>query len=302
YTSGSTGKPKGVMVEHCNLLAYVHSFFREFDITQSDTVMQVTSFTFDAFVEEMYPLLLRGGSIAIPTREEVLDINLLSQFIRRHKITFTSCSPLLLNELNKLDAELIGSIRLFISGGDVLKVEHVDKLLQVGNVYNTYGPTETTVCVTYHRCLNKKQTGPGIPIGKPIGNYNAYILAGKSFRLQPVGVPGELCVAGAGVTRGYLNNPRQTAEKFVLSPHSASGVPVYKTGDLCRWLKDGNIEFLGRIDQQVKIRGYRIELGEIETRLLSHEKVDSAAVLARVDSDGDRYLCAYIVPVQPGMV
>ncbi|MCP4147899.1 MAG: AMP-binding protein, partial [bacterium] len=300
------------------LLAYVHSFFSEFDITETDKVMQVTSFTFDAFVEEMYPALLKGGTIAIPTREEVLDTHLLSQFIHRHGITFTSCSPLLLNELNKYDTDVIGSMRIIISGGDVLKTEHVDGLLQVGHVYNTYGPTETTVCVTYHRHLSNPRPGPGIPIGKPIANYNVYILDEHS-RLQPPGVPGELCVTGAGITRGYLNNPQQTAEKFISHspntdvsrsvsqnthgktqpPGESSETRLYKTGDLCRWLEDGSIEFLGRIDQQVKIRGYRIELGEIESHLSKHSSVETAAVLVREDNDGDRYLCAYIVTANP---
>ncbi|MCP4150280.1 MAG: non-ribosomal peptide synthetase, partial [bacterium] len=250
--------------------------------------------------------LSRGGKVAIPGREEVLDMDLLSNFIARNNVTITSCSPLLLNELNKYASEAIRSIRIFISGGDVLKEQHIDKLKQTGKVYNTYGPTETTVCVTYYHCLNTAHPGLSIPIGEPISNYTAYIL-NESSRLQPVGVPGELCVGGAGVTRGYLNNPGLTAEKFEKKAHRLrltpeSGEPMsclYHTGDLCRWLEDGNIEFLGRIDQQVKIRGYRIELGEIETRLMKHEKVGACAAVVRVDSDGDRYLCAYIVPGRP---
>ncbi|MCP4152299.1 MAG: amino acid adenylation domain-containing protein, partial [bacterium] len=259
YTSGSTGKPKGVLVEHRNLSAYIDAFFNEFKITEKDTALQVVSFTFDAFVEEFFPVLSRGGKIAIPVREEVLDMDLLSNFILRNNVTITSCSPLLLNELNKYDSKAIRSIRIFISGGDVLKEEHIDKLKETGMVYNTYGPTETTVCVTYYHCLNTPHPGPGIPIGKPVSNYTAYILD-ESSRLQPVGVPGELCVGGAGVTRGYLNNPQQTAEKFETNTIGSWWEPgtmnapksaLYHTGDLCRWLADGNIEFLGRIDQQV---------------------------------------------------
>jgi amino acid adenylation domain-containing protein len=294
YTSGSTGKPKGVMVEQRNLTAYIQAFYREFVITANDTVLQQASFAFDAFVEEVYPVLLRGGKIAIPSPEEILDIHLLLEFIVKNRVTLTSCSPLLLNELNRCKSKELDTIHTFISGGDVLRGEYIDRLLQIGTVYNTYGPTETTVCVTYYKCL--KDNVSTIPIGKPISNYKVYIL-GKDDQLQPIGVSGELCVSGAGVTRGYLNNPELTAKLFYRSSRSHRSYKTYffRTGDWARWLLDGNIEFLGRIDRQVKIRGYRIELGEIETRLLKHDEIKEAVVVTKEDRKKDRYICAYIV-------
>ncbi|MCP5106102.1 MAG: amino acid adenylation domain-containing protein, partial [bacterium] len=220
YTSGSTGKPKGVMVEHRNLSAYLAAFYREFEITSRDTVIQQASASFDAFVEEVYPVLLRGGKLVIVERDVIPDIEALAAFMSRHNVSMISCSPLLLNELNRYAKENRGkslfplsSVRIFISGGDVLKPEYVDHLREWSAVYNTYGPTETTVCVTYFR-LDSKESGAVLPIGKPISNYSVYILD-QYRRLSPVGIAGELCVSGAGVTRGYLNRPELTAEAFV---------------------------------------------------------------------------------------
>ncbi|MCP5108041.1 MAG: non-ribosomal peptide synthetase, partial [bacterium] len=298
YTSGSTGKPKGVMVEHRNLSAYVAAFYREFDIASRDTVIQQASASFDAFVEEVYPVLLRGGKLAIAPRDIIPDIEELAAFMFRHNVSMISCSPLLLNELNRYAKENRGklsSVRIFISGGDVLIPGYVDELREWSAVYNTYGPTETTVCVTYFR-LGSRERGAVLPIGNPISNYKVYILD-QYRRLSPIGVAGELCVSGAGVARGYLNRPELTSEAFV-----ASTPLLYRTGDLARWSADGSpaggtysIEFLGRIDRQVKLRGFRIELGEIEAQLLKHPSIGEAVVIDREDTQGDKYLIAYIV-------
>ncbi|HLP60494.1 MAG TPA: amino acid adenylation domain-containing protein, partial [Candidatus Deferrimicrobium sp.] len=292
YTSGSTGRPKGVAASHRNVLAYLTAFANEFHLNESDIVIQQASYTFDAFVEEMYPVLLKGGKLAVPRRETVKDIHLLAEFIARYKVSMITCSPLLLAQLNNLDShESLSSIHTFISGGDVLHGHFIEKLLRIGNVYNTYGPTESTVCITYYRC---SQVIMGkVPIGKPIANYKAYILD-RNLRPVPQGIPGELCVAGPGVAQGYLNNPELTAEKFIIH-HSK----FYKTGDLARWLEDGNIEFLGRKDQQVKIRGFRIELEEIESHLRRHEEIRDAVVIAVGEESADKFLCAYIVSDKP---
>ncbi len=312
YTSGSTGRPKGVLVEHRNLMAYLTAFENQFTLTPDDTVIQQVSFVFDAFVEELYPILLKGGVLSIPGQDRVKDIARLVEFMIRHRVTLITASPLLLNELNKaVAAGVIGlGIRIYISGGDVLNSRYIDELLKIGEVYNTYGPTESTVCAAYYKC--NQELPDNVPIGKPIANYNLYILD-KKKRLQPVGIVGELCVSGPGVTRGYLNNPELTTAKFCLrrpgalfektapgprknfllsarSPHS----PIYMTGDLSRWLEDGNIEFLGRIDSQIKIRGFRIELGEIQHRLLQYPGIKEVVVTAREDRSGEKYLCAYI--------
>ncbi|UCH96000.1 MAG: amino acid adenylation domain-containing protein [Candidatus Aminicenantes bacterium] len=321
YTSGSTGQPKGVLVDHDNLTAYLFAYYQEFDIKSIDTAIHLSDYTFDAFVEELYPVLLRGGKIVIPGPDEYLNLHNLGNFILRHDVTIIDCSPLLLNQLNKL--AVLKNVHTFISGGDVLQESYVDELLKIGSVYNTYGPTETTVCVTYYRCNPNGEETPTIPIGKPIANYTVYILDEKQY-LQPIGVPGEICVSGPGLTRGYLNQPGLTAEKFCLrrpgglfsrkpppwTPHKSLSLKgtrglapllyaplLYRTGDLGRWLGDGNIEYLGRKDQQVKIRGFRIETGEIENLLLKKPGIKETAVTARESKDGEKYLCAYYVRV-----
>ncbi|MCU0288965.1 MAG: amino acid adenylation domain-containing protein, partial [Acidobacteria bacterium] len=314
YTSGSTGRPKGVMVEHHNVIAYINGFYHEFFINERDTVLQQASFSFDVFVEEIYPILLRGGKIAIASKEVIRDPDVLFDFLLKHDITIISVSPLLLNEIDKMTNP--GSIRILISGGDVLKGEYIRNLSRKRQVYNTYGPTETTVCASYYKCSHADYTN--VPIGKPIANYKVYVLD-RTGGLLPIGVPGELCIAGNGVTRGYLNRPELTAERFkrnvirhspiVISKFQRNGnssnppndhCPMtndyfYKTGDLARWLNDGNIEFLGRLDQQVKIRGFRIELGEIETKLLKHPGIKEVLVSMEKEERGDIYLCAYYV-------
>jgi fengycin family lipopeptide synthetase D len=330
YTSGSTGKPKGVIVEHRNVIAYLQAFSREFAINVEDTALQQASYAFDAFVEEIYPVLSRGGKAAICPKYVIMDTRVLHRFILKHDITLISVSPLLMNEINQLPDT--GSIRIFISGGDELKKEYVANLLEKGSVYNTYGPTETTVCATYHRCSPEDKANP--PIGKPIANYSVAILD-PNHRLVPIGVPGELCITGPGVTRGYLNQPALTAEKFdhdlwdwqdyqdeeapfgqvinafgvmkkapgkkdYRSSRSHKSYILYHTGDKTRWLPNGSIQFLGRIDQQISIRGFRVEPGEIENHLLKHEDINAALVLLKeINKEGNetanqQHLCAYI--------
>jgi amino acid adenylation domain-containing protein len=292
YTSGSTGKPKGIMTQHGNVIAYTDAFYRKVEITADTIMLQQASYTFDVFVEEVFPVLLRGGRIVIPDHFEIIDARLLSRFIIGHNINTVDCSPLLLNELNILNN--IEGVHTFISGGDVLKKEYIDNFLGRARVYNSYGPTESTICVTYHEC--SPEDPPTIPIGKPLANYKTYILDRHS-KLLPPGVPGELCVSGAGVSRGYLNCPLLTREIFVDNP-LVPGESLYKTGDLARWRFDRNIEFLGRIDHQVKIRGYRIELGEIENQLLKVNGLKEVVVTAKGEEDLEKYLCAYIVSEQ----
>ncbi|MCX6581052.1 MAG: amino acid adenylation domain-containing protein [Candidatus Aminicenantes bacterium] len=304
YTSGTTGKPKGVMVEHRNVVAYVYAFLRQFHIDSTDTVIQLASYCFDAFVEEVFPVLSKGGRLVIPGRAEIVEINRLLRLMAKYRVTMIDCTPLLLNEFDKLHTDTgsaaLESVRTFISGGDVLKPGYVEHLLKIGRVYNTYGPTESTVCAAYFHYSGAAGDLTSIPIGKSISNYKIYILD-EHRKPVPIGVAGELCVSGPGITRGYLNRPELTSEKFIDLHHSSFDLPrihhlkLYCTGDLARWLPDGNIEYLGRVDSQVKIRGYRIELGEIEVQLLRHDSVKEAVVLDREGETGGKYLCAYIV-------
>ncbi|NOQ24125.1 MAG: amino acid adenylation domain-containing protein, partial [Bacteroidales bacterium] len=290
YTSGSTGKPKGVMVEHRNVVSYIYAFQKEFCLNSRDNVMQQASISFDTFVEEAYPILTIGGKLTILEKEEILNLDTLSRLIKSKTITVISCSPLLLNEINTFPQNLLCDVRLFISGGDELRYSYINNLIDFSNIYNTYGPTETTVCSLYYKC--QKNNIDNIPIGSPVANDTVFIL-NKNLKLLPIGVAGELCIGGAGLSRGYLNNEELTNEKFIEHPYK-SDARLYKTGDLARWLPDGNVEFLGRIDDQVKIRGFRIELGEVESALLKHANIQGCVVLAR-DENGDKYLCAYLV-------
>lgn len=288
YTSGSTGKPKGVVSEHRNLSAYLQAFQAEFQVGPEDRVMQQAGFSFDAFVEEMYPALTVGAAVHIINRETLLDPEALVAYINQEQISLISASPLLLSTLNQ-HAEQLQVPRILISGGDVLKTAYIDQLVDKTAVYNTYGPTETTVCATYHRVTRDDDANP--PIGKSILGYHVYVMdAGQ--KLKPIGVPGELCIGGPGVARGYLNRPTLTAEKFVANPYR-EGERIYRTGDLVRFRADGSLDFFGRIDQQVNIRGYRVELGEIESRLVAHPGIQEVAVLLKQVGSGDPVLCAY---------
>ncbi|MCU0288148.1 MAG: condensation domain-containing protein, partial [Acidobacteria bacterium] len=321
YTSGTTGKPKGVLVEHRNVAAYIDAFSRRVPITPGSTIIQQASFSFDTYVEEVFAFLLNGGKIALPGKYDVLDTALISDFLTRYNVDAIDCAPLLLNQLNRLPlTALPARLKTFISGGDVLKRSYIDNLLGHGEVYNSYGPTETTICATFYHCQREdedeedKDNG-NVPIGTPLPGYRVFIL-GLNNRLLPPGVPGELCISGRGVARGYLNNPELTNDKFLLpsatrgtfekapldppkllinnhSPLTTHHSPIYKTGDLARRLADGNIEFMGRIDQQVKIRGFRIEPAEIEHKLLNYQAIIEAAVVVKENQAPGKYICAY---------
>ncbi|GIQ69440.1 amino acid adenylation domain-containing protein [Xylanibacillus composti] len=288
YTSGTTGRPKGVMVEHRNVAAYVSAFRQQFRLTTADVVLQQAAFTFDVFVEEVFPALAAGATIAAVSKEELRQIPLLAERLAKSGVTVISCSPLLLNELNR--HPIPDSLRLVISGGDVLKRSHVARFLERCEVYNTYGPTETTVCASYGRVEPDQER---ISIGRPIAHYKVYILDDRNLPV-PVGMPGQLCIAGAGVSRGYLGRPEGMEEAFIPSPF-CEGDTLYRTGDRAKWTADGALIYLGRVDQQVSIRGYRVEPGEIERVLQRHEAVREAAVACRTDGSGDSYLCAYIL-------
>jgi amino acid adenylation domain-containing protein/thioester reductase-like protein/non-ribosomal peptide synthase protein (TIGR01720 family) len=291
YTSGSTGKPKGVIVEHRNLanLCFWHN--KVYLVTSRDHATKYAGFGFDASVWEIFPYLVKGASIYIVPDEIQLDIDKLNAYFEENNITISFLPTQVCEQFMTLNNT---SLRVLLTGGDKLKSFEPNDYYLVNN----YGPTENTVVTT---SFNVDKISANIPIGRPLHNNQIYIVS-KYNSLQPVGVPGELCIGGDSVARGYLNNPELTKEKFVDNPFFPyspymTPPPLYRSGDLARWLPDGNIEFLGRIDYQVKIRGFRIELGEIENQLLHHESVKEAVVIAREDSPGaQKYLCAYVIP------
>ncbi|MBD0256954.1 MAG: amino acid adenylation domain-containing protein, partial [Cytophagales bacterium] len=274
YTSGTTGTPKGVMIEHGALADYVLTFAHYFQLSPADRVIQQSSLAFDTMIEEVFPaLVVSGRCIVLPTGGT--DIDHLLRSIEREKATVLSSVPAVLTKINAGAVGSLKTLRLLISGGDVLREQHIDQLLgKQWTLYNTYGPSESTVCVTFHPVRP-----PGNPavIGKPLRNHAIHITDGN-LKLVPVGVAGEIGISGKGLARGYLNQVELTREKFVESPF-APGTRLYRTGDLGRWLPGGEIEFLGRRDEQIKISGIRIEVAEIEKKLLDYKQIKEAKVV-----------------------
>jgi len=292
YTSGSTGRPKGVLVEHFSAVNLVLTRKHRFEIDQTDRVLQFSSLSFDASVEQVFVALSSGAALILVDEETLLDIVKFDAYIRRQAVTHLDSVPSFLSNIPFKDPGFY-SLKRIVSGGEVCPISLAEKLGRYCDFYNAYGPTETTVTAVGMKYRPGNGRLPGLPIGRPIRNTAVYLFDRWKAPV-PTAVPGEMYIGGAGVTRGYLNRPELTSETFLPNPPAGRG-RLYRTGDLARWLPDDNIEFLGRIDRQVKIRGLRIELGEIENRLLDHETVKETVVLDREEKDGEKYLCAYIV-------
>jgi len=305
YTSGSTGQPKGVLVSHDSISGHCRDVQRFYELDSNDRVLQFASLSFDLSLEQILPTLAVGARLVMMDRN-VWDAAEFHTKISELGVTVLNLPTGYWQELARewASAPLVSSIqpRLFVVGGDmmlpdVLRLWQRTPMSSV-RLLNAYGPTETTITatvfeVTPRRCATA--TLQSIPIGRPLANRSIYILD-KHGGPVPVGVPGELHIGGAGLARGYLNRPDLTAEKFIPNPFGAEpGARLYKTGDSARYLADGNIEFLGRVDRQVKIRGFRIELGEIESALRQHSAVREVVVLAREDAPGEKRLVAYVV-------
>ncbi len=295
YTSGSTGNPKGVMVEHRGIANTILSQIETFGITESDRCQQFFSLSFDASVLEIFTALLSGAALQIIDDETKSTPDKYIQYLRNHNITIAALPPAYLNELNPSD---LSGLKTLITGGDSAAPEKINEFLAFGNYCNSYGPTETSICATVYRVeRGEKIQHTNIPLGRPVSNARIY-LTDDAGNLVPKGAVGELCVGGAGLARGYLNNETMTDLKFIANPFEVeTGNRLYKTGDLARWLPDNTLEFLGRKDDQVKIRGRRIEPGEIENALYTAKEVKDCAVVARPDQSGNLALVAYVVPV-----
>ncbi|MEJ7738042.1 MAG: amino acid adenylation domain-containing protein [Chitinophagaceae bacterium] len=296
YTSGSTGKPKGVMIEHGGVVNLITAQSDFFHISSDEKIVQFSNYCFDASVEQIFLALFNGASLVLFREGLQLNIDLFEDFLKEKKITHLHATPFFLENLHAGSYQYLKRV---IAGGDVCKRELSKCWENKVNFYNEYGPTETTVTATeYHHHADNIEKYNSLPIGKPVANLQIYILD-KHQLLCPIGVVGEIYIGGAGVARGYLNRPELTEERFILNPFSDDPYArLYKTGDLARFLSNGNIVFLGRIDHQVKIRGYRIELGEIEAALGQHPAIQQMVVIAREDSPGNKRLLAYLVPNQ----
>ncbi|HEX2079055.1 MAG TPA: amino acid adenylation domain-containing protein, partial [Longimicrobium sp.] len=295
YTSGSTGRPKGVVVPHAAVSAFFTGMDERVGGTVPGTWLAVTRISFDIHVLELLWTLACGFRVVVqPEAEHAADGETLARQIRRHAVTHLQCTPSLAAMLvAESGVEALSGLERLLLGGEALPADLAAQVATVlhGRLVNLYGPTETTVWSATHAV----EAGQGIvPIGRPIANTRVYVLD-AALRPQPAGVPGELFIGGAGVTRGYLRRPALTAERFIPDAFSgAGGARLYRTGDRARWLHDGTLEYLGRLDEQVKVRGFRIEPGEIETVLRRCEGVRECAVVVREHAPGDRRLVAYV--------
>ena len=298
YTSGSTGIPKGVAVPHRAVIRLV----RETDYIRfaaDEVFLQLAPVSFDASTLEIWGSLLNGARLVImpPQAPSLAE---LGTALRDYGVTTLWLTAGLFHLMVDERLEDLSGVRQLLAGGDVLSVAHVQRYLAAtdhGVLINGYGPTENTTFSCTHRMpAGWEQQGSSVPIGRPVSNTQVYVLD-QRLEPAPIGVAGELYLGGAGLAREYLRRPELTAEKFVPHPYSAeAGARLYRTGDQVRWLADGTLEFVGRLDQQVKVRGFRVELGEIEVTLGEQEKVREAVVIAREDSAGEKRLVAYVVP------
>jgi amino acid adenylation domain-containing protein len=305
YTSGSTGRPKGVAIMHGNVTNHNTTQAKNFSLCSEDRALQFASISFDAAVEEIFPTWLRGATLIIRSAGPLATGKEFLQFIQEHQITVLNLPTAYwhewVHESSLSNVSLPPCLRLVVVGGEKALAENFAKWRRLLNHdvawINTYGPTEATVVtLLYQRDASVEANDQlDIPLGRPLANTQVYVLD-SYLKPVPVGVPGELYIGGAGLAQGYFNRPELTAERF--TPHPFSEVPgarLYQTGDVVRYLPDGNIEFLGRVDHQVKVRGFRIELGEIEAVLGGHPGVREVVVLAREDSPGEKRLVAYVV-------
>ncbi len=309
YTSGTTGKPKGVMMEHRAVIRFVKNT-NYIHITSNDRITQASNVAFDSTTFEIWGALLNGAQLVIVPKSILLNAVEFKEFLQRHAINIMLLTSGVFEQLAITDTSLFSKIKYLLVGGDKVNIPPVRAILENKEdapqyLINCYGPTENTTWTTTYEITVDKLNYSSIPIGKPISNSIAYVMD-ENLNPLPVGVVGELYVGGAGIARGYLNKPDLTNEKFIKNPFQSvddksleKNGKLYKTGDLARWLPDGNLEYIGRNDSQVKIRGYRVELGEIETILSDYEGIKQSVVLVKnqVSADaiamGNKYLVGY---------
>jgi amino acid adenylation domain-containing protein len=304
YTSGSSGEPKGTAIEHRNVVRLMVNDRNLFDFNSNDVWTMFHSIGFDFSVWEMYGALLYGGKLLVIPRMVARDHREFLRLLKEHKVTVLNQTPFAFYNLadeESRDREKNLNLKYVIFGGEALQPLQLkawkEKYPGI-KLINMFGITETTVHATYKEITPKEIVLNISNIGKPIPTIRLYVMD-RCLNLLPIGAAGELCVGGDAPGRGYINRPRLTAEKFARNPHCPTEI-IYRSGDLVRYLPEGELEYLGRIDRQVKIRGFRIELAEIENQMLDFQDIKEAVVLPREGKDGDKYLCAYIVPKEPG--
>ena len=298
YTSGSTGQPKGVAITHqaINRLIFNSGYV---SLGSADVVGQAANASFDAITFEVWGALLRGARLQVIEPEQLLEPARLARVLQQEQVTVLFLTTALLNQMGRQEPGGFGGVQQLLFGGQQVAPQWVRAVMASGyqgRLVHVYGPTETTTFATWHEVREVGEAAVTIPIGRALGNTQAYILDSR-MELVPVGVRGELYIGGAGLARGYWQRAELTAERFLPHPFGAeAGARLYRTGDLVRHRGDGEIEFLGRLDEQVKVRGYRIELGEIESVLNRHGAVAECAVVAASDGeDGEQRLLAYVV-------
>jgi D-alanine--poly(phosphoribitol) ligase subunit 1 len=304
YTSGSTGRPKGVMIEHRSLVNRLHWMQHAYPIGESDVVLQKTPYSFDVSVWELFWWALQGATLCFLKPGGEKNPLAIVDAIKKHHVSVMHFVPSMLNVfLESLDGkdasvlERLAPVRQIFASGEALTPSHVRKFNDIwgsrtgARLANLYGPTEATVDVSYFDCPVHNDF-ENIPIGRPIHNIRFYVI--RDGQQVAVGEVGELCIAGIGLARGYLNNAALTGEKFIDNPVNP-GERVYRTGDLARWLPDGNVEYLGREDNQVKIRGLRIELGEIENTIRDYPGITDCVALVKQYSENISLIVAYVV-------
>ena len=304
YTSGSTGKPKGVMIEQRSLVNRLHWMQHAYPIDRDDVILQKTPYSFDVSVWELFWWALQGATLCLLMPGGERNPLAIVETIRRHRVSVMHFVPSMLNVfLEHLDGKAAGvlrslaSVRRVFASGEALQPSHVRKFNDIlgsktgTRLTNLYGPTEATVDVTYFDCPSSNDFET-IPIGRPIHNIRLYVI--RDRQQVAIGEAGELCIAGVGLARGYVNNAALTDEKFTDNPANP-GERIYRTGDVARWLPDGNVEYLGREDHQVKIRGLRIELGEIENTIREYQGITDCVVLVKKYSDNIILIIAYVV-------
>ncbi|MCE7996918.1 MAG: amino acid adenylation domain-containing protein, partial [Roseivirga sp.] len=288
YTSGTTGKPKGVSVHHDGLTNMIHFFKELFPVGPNVKMSQVASPGFDAAAFEIWPCLAHGGCLYVAEKETRPDPVAMKEWLLDHQIEISFQPTPVAEYLFKEDWAGSASLKVMNVAGD--RLNQLPPAQLPFEVYNLYGPTEDTVWTTWKKLSSGDDTDH-YSIGKPIANKRVLIL-NSARKLQPVGVPGELCISGVGLAEGYVNDEALTAQKFIANPFEV-GERLYKTGDLACWLPGGEIEFLGRADNQVKLRGFRIEIGEVEAQFLCHPALKAAAVILKEDGKGEKYLAAF---------